>query len=93
MNEQERQTLINKVELVLKLIEQEQLRVDQQIWETIQKHYSKLKLALEENKDIRVCNIEGSVHAFLEASSNYNDPLLDALDEAECMYVEMLKCK
>ncbi|WP_339229120.1 hypothetical protein [Aeribacillus sp. FSL K6-2833] len=46
---------------------------------------------LEKDKDIKAINIIGSIRAYLDSYSDYENPLLEELHKSEKLYKELLK--
>lgn len=80
-----------RIDSVLKTIESRQDIVNKPILQTLHKRYRGLLHALETDDNIRKYSICGGVRAYLDATSNYADPLLEELYKAEKVYEEILK--
>ena len=91
MDENKRLELLAEVDLVLKLIDQEHQRYGQPIWNTIQMHYEKLKLALEGKRDIYLSSIKGSGVFYYDSNGDLNSPLFDAIEKSVNLYDEIIK--
>ena len=67
------------------------LTENQPILRTMEKKYRGLLSALEQGDNLRRHSLRGSVRAFLDASSNWDDPFLEEIHRAEQLYIEYMK--
>ena len=91
MKRTELSALTTQIEKVLELLSVRMLTENQPILRTMEKKYRGLLSALEQGDDLRWHSIRGSVRAFLDASSNWDDPFLEEIHQAEQLYIEYMK--
>ena len=91
MKKAEHSELTAQIEKVLEMLSVRMLTENQPILWTMEKKYSGLLSALEQGDDLRRHSIRGSVRAFLDASSNWDDPFLEEIHRAEQLYIEYMK--
>ena len=91
MKRTELSALTTQIEKVLEMLSVRMLTENQPILRTMEKKYRGLLSALEQGDDLRRHSIRGSVRAFLDASSNWDDPFLEEIHQAEQLYIECTK--
>ena len=83
--------LAAQIEKVLEMLSVCLLTENQPFLRTMEKKYRCLLSALEQGDDLRRHSIRGSSRAFLDASSNWDNPFLEELHQAEQLYIEYTK--
>lgn len=91
MKRAEHSELTAQIEKVLEMLSIRMLTENQPILGAMEKKYRGLLSALEQGDDLRRHSIRGSVRAFLDASSNWDDPFLEEVHQAEQLYIEYMK--
>ena len=91
MKRTELSALTTQIEKVLEMLSVRMLTENKPILRTMEKKYRGLLSALEQGDDLRRHSIRGSVRAFLDASSNWDDPFLEEIHQAEQLYIEYTK--
>jgi len=91
MKRAEHSELTAQIEKVLEMLSVRMLTENQPILWTMEQKYRGLLSALEQVDDLRRHSIRGSVRAFLDASSNWDDPFLEEIHRAEQLYIEYMK--
>ena len=91
MKRAEHSELTTQIEKVLEMLSIRMLSENQPILWTMEKKYRGLLSALEQGDNLRRHSIRGSVRAFLDASSNWDDPFLEEIHRAEQLYIEYMK--
>ena len=91
MKRTELSALTTQIEKVLEMLSVRMLTENQPILRTMEKKYRGLLSALEQGDDLRRHSLRGSVRAFLDASSNWDDPFLEEIHRAEQLYIEYMK--
>ena len=80
-----------QIQSVLDIINLRLSTEDKAILRTLKNKYDHLLHAIEQGDDLKKYSIRGSARAFLEAYSNYEDPLIIELYKAEQLYIKQLK--
>ena len=88
----ERKELINQIQIVIRILE-ERLQDDPErpVLKTLYDRYTKAERILNDNLEIEKIIIKGSCRAYLDAFSDYMNPLLIEMDKAEQMYANLMK--
>lgn len=90
MNMVDKENLIEQINIVLEHVGLKQQKDNKPILTTIYTRYEQLKHALEDERDISIYSIRGSVRAYLDSYSDYYDPIINELGNAEKMYIRMV---
>jgi len=91
MKRAEHSELTAQIEKVLEMLSVRMLTENQPILWTMEQKYRGLLSALEQGDNLRRHSIRCSVRAFLDASSNWDDPFLEEIHQAEQLYIEYMK--
>lgn len=91
MKRAEQSALTAQIEKVLEMLSIRMLAENKPILRTMEKKCRGLLSALEQGDDLRRYSIRGSVRAFLDACSNWDDPFMEELHQAEQLYIEYTK--
>lgn len=76
--------LLKQISRVIELLQQrKQLEQDETIISLLLSRYIEAQIILEESGDIKRINILGGVRAYLDAYSDYSNPMLMEMDKAE----------
>jgi len=86
----EKETLREQINIVLELLKKRlQDDPEKPILITLYDRYMKAEEILEQNSDINKIMICGGCRAYLDAFSDYMNPLLVEMDKAEKMFVKI----
>lgn len=91
MKRAEQSALTTQIEKVLEMLSIRMLTENNPFLRTMEKKYRSLLSALEQGDDLRRHSIRGSVRAFLDACSNWDNPFMEELHQAEQLYIEYTK--
>ena len=91
MKRAEQSELATQIEKVLEMLSVRMLTENQPILWTMEKKYRGLLSALEQRDDLRRHSIRDSVRAFLDACSDWDNPFLEEIHQAEQLYLEYMK--
>ncbi|KGT37239.1 hypothetical protein P9232_15680 [Weizmannia sp. CD-2023] len=84
--------LIRQIKVVLDQLENKYYdEIKSGVLQLIYKRYTSALEVLENNKNINEINIIGSVRAYLDSYSDYENPLLEDLYHAEKLYQKLLE--
>jgi hypothetical protein len=85
--------LKHKIDKVIALIEIEKNKYNKPMFDLILKRYKQAKETIDntepENLKAEMFKIHGSVRAYLDASSDYMNPVLNEMDKAEVLLNEL----
>lgn len=82
--------LIQQIKIVLNNLEQDYCNeIKSGVLQLIYKRYKSALEILEKDKDIKAINIIGSIRAYLDSYSDYENPLLEELHKSEKLYKEL----
>lgn len=87
-------TLVSQIRAILTQIEARQAGQPRPVFATLHDRYKGLLRCLESHSvsgELRKHSICGSVRAYLDACSSYDDPLLEDMHRAEKGYLELLE--
>lgn len=81
--------LVSQIQIVLAIIESRLSTDDKPMLRTLKNKYIHLLRAIEQGDDLKKYSLRGSVRAFMDAYSNYEDPLLTEIGKAEQLYKKL----
>lgn len=85
---------INQVRKVIEILEQYLINdKERPILITLYSRYMNALEVLENGEDIKKIMIKGGCRAYLDAFSDYMNPLLLEMDKAEKIFSQMIDCK